>query len=284
MAMSDSALARGSVRDELMRELDSLIAESLGETTESGLSGLSPADRHEIGAILANVKAWDGYKAEAEDISALFERTVAELGPGSLVPDGPELWLGPTVATVPSGSKAGVLVAAPTFKSKAYALDEFVSKVRAQDYAGPHDLLLVDNSRGTRSYADEIAKRGVAVAHIEPSEDWLTTHDRCLAIIARVAQAKGYRWVLSLEQDVFVGPEAIRKLVGIAENKGLRVVRHKYRPRESVLQASLAAGDIPAPYGGWQMVGMGLTLIETQLLVGSVRVARHVGEDWGVDG
>ena len=116
-------------------------------------------------------------------------------------------------------SRAGtdsVLVAAPTYRGKDYALDEYLAAYRAFEW-GPRDLLLVDNSRDDGEYVERLRAAGVPrVLHVDPSNDFEETFTRCWQEILRVATEEEFDFVLSLETDVTGPPLLIDTLLNIS--------------------------------------------------------------------
>jgi hypothetical protein len=98
-----------------------------------------------------------------------------------------------------------VLVAAPTYSGKDYALDEYVKAYNAFIWPD-RSLLFVDNTRDNGEYAAHL--RGLSipmVRRVEPSTDFEETFSRCWRLILEEAQQGKWEWILSLESDV-IGP------------------------------------------------------------------------------
>lgn len=122
-----------------------------------------------------------------------------------------------------------VLVACPTYAGKEYCLDQWVDAFHALDW--PEDdkfPLLVDNTRGSDGYAKLILSKDVRVIHIDPSLTFEETFRRCWQYIHQEAVIEGFDWVFSVEQDNIVPPDALKKLMHIAEAGNMEVVTHTY--------------------------------------------------------
>jgi len=109
-----------------------------------------------------------------------------------------------------------VLVAAPTYLGKDYALDQYLRAYEAFTFS-PRGLLLVDNTRDNGEYAAHLEKLGVPVRRVEPSMDFEETFTRCWRVILEEALVGEYEWVLSLESDVIGPPQLIVEMLSIAD-------------------------------------------------------------------
>jgi len=145
--------------------------------------------------------------------------------------------------------KPSVLVAAPTYAGKGYALDAYLAAYSALDYPSK-ELLLIDTTVGSESYFMRLDFLGVKVGRLEPHDHFGTTHFCALRSIYNYAVERGFGFILSLEQDVIVPPKALRKMMRKMLADDLCVLIHTYPPRES---------------SGWEgaMAEMGCTLMRT---------------------
>ena len=145
--------------------------------------------------------------------------------------------------------KPSVLVAAPTYSGKAYALDAYVAAFAALDYPSK-ELLLIDTTVGDESYFMRLDRLGVNVGRMEPHDHFGTTHYCALRGIYKYAVDRGFGFVLSLEQDVILPPKALKRMMKRMLADNLCVLVHEYPPRES---------------SGWvgPMAEMGCTLMRT---------------------
>jgi hypothetical protein len=146
-----------------------------------------------------------------------------------------------------------VLIGCPTYSGLAGCLDEYLDAYAA--FVWPkRRLMLVDNSDGPE-YAASIKERvealGGRVAHIKPSNDWEDTFSRSWGVLLQHARWNGYKWILSLEQDVILPPLGVDTLLNVAGYTHSPFVTHTY------------------PYHngkpGWYQ-GLGCTLIRTELV------------------
>lgn len=123
-----------------------------------------------------------------------------------------------------------VLVGCPTYSGLAEVLDEYLAAYAAM--AWPHRrLMLVDNSDGpeyARSIKEKVEAVGGRVAHIQPSADWEDTFSRSWGVLLQHARWNGYKWILSLEQDVIVPPLTLDTLLNVAGYVKAPFVTHTY--------------------------------------------------------
>lgn len=154
-----------------------------------------------------------------------------------------------------------VLVACPTYSGLADSLDEYLAAYAALGWADRR-LILVDNTRDGGEYArsinDRVAAVGGMVRHVDPSDDWDDTFVRCWRIIASHAEANGYDWIWSLEQDVIVPPITLDTLLNIAGYCAAPFVTHTY----------------PYHFGkpGYYQ-GLGCTLMKTDLVLAALDIS-----------
>lgn len=120
-----------------------------------------------------------------------------------------------------------VLVAAPTYIGKDYALDAYLAAYEA--FTFPHRrLLLVDNTRDEGEYAQHLLDLNAPVRRVEPSRDFEETFTRCWRTILEEAVAGEFTWVLSLESDVIGPPNLIDTLLNCASYCAAPFVTHCY--------------------------------------------------------
>jgi len=126
-----------------------------------------------------------------------------------------------------------VLVACPTFSGLSYCLDDYLAAYDAfvwQDKG----LFIVDNTRDGGQYASEIAAKVTAgqdrrhIRHVEPASHWEETFKRCWDVILNHAHFNGYKFILSLEQDVIIPPLGLDALLNVAGFTGAPFVTHLY--------------------------------------------------------
>lgn len=154
-----------------------------------------------------------------------------------------------------------VLVACPTYNGLSDHLDAYLAAYEAFHWP-ERRLLLVDNTPDGGAYSLEITPRveavGGMVRHVEPSEDFDDTFAQCWRIISAHAEANGYDWVLSLEQDVIAPPLALDTMLNVA----------------GYCMAPFVVHTVPYHFGkpGYYQ-GLGLTLMKAELLQGALTVA-----------
>jgi GT2 family glycosyltransferase len=155
-----------------------------------------------------------------------------------------------------------VLVAAPTYRGKRYAIVEYIEAFRAYSYPN-RDLLLVDNTGDEGEYARWLEREfGVGVRHIEPSLDFEDTFSAAWRVICDYAVEHRYGWVLSLEDDVVGPPLLIDTLLNAAAYVGAPFVTHTYPYHDQK----------PGFYQG-----MGCTLMATGLLYEAMKRTKESG-------
>ena len=145
-----------------------------------------------------------------------------------------------------------VLVAAPTYVGKDYALDEYLSAYNSFVWQD-RSLCLVDNTRDNGEYAQHLRDLQVPIVRREePSRDFEETFTRCWKAILDEAEKGKYNWVLSLESDVIGPPLTLDTLLNVALYVQAPFVTHCY-PYHS--------GRVNEMYQG-----LGCVLMTTELL------------------
>ena len=158
-----------------------------------------------------------------------------------------------------SVEKGRVLVAAPTYAGKEYALDAWVAGFHALDYE-PKYAYMVDNTAVSEAYFRRIEATGIQATHVVPWPDWDRTFRRCWELILQRAQALDCYWVLSMEADNVVAPEGLGIMVDLALAGNAHLVTHSYPQHKS---AALASGADPE---GFYYNELGCALISRSLL------------------
>jgi GT2 family glycosyltransferase len=155
-----------------------------------------------------------------------------------------------------------VLVAAPTYRGKRYAIVEYIEAFRAYSYPN-RDLLLVDNTGDDGAYAAWLEREfNVGVRHIEPALEFEDTFIAAWQVICDYAVEHRYGWVLSLEDDVVGPPLLIDTLLNAAAYVGAPFVTHTYPYHDQK----------PGFYQG-----MGCTLMATGLLYEAMKRTKESG-------
>ncbi|MFH1064642.1 MAG: hypothetical protein V1729_06170 [Candidatus Woesearchaeota archaeon] len=114
-------------------------------------------------------------------------------------------------------SQKKVLIGCPTYSRYKYCIDEYLQSVKNIDH-DHYDLLLVDNSPDD-DFFRELKSKGVnivKIAHCEPARERITRSRNVLR--DRVIDG-GYDYFLSLEQDIIVRPDILKKL--LSHNKDI---------------------------------------------------------------
>ena len=108
-----------------------------------------------------------------------------------------------------------ILVGCPTWEGKKYCLKEYAEAVKKLDYDN-FDVLIVDNSKDD-SYITAIKEAGLNAIkgpwHEKARERIIASRN----FIKEYALKNGYDYFFSLEQDVIVQPDALKKL--LSQNK-----------------------------------------------------------------
>ncbi len=110
---------------------------------------------------------------------------------------------------------AKVLVGCPTHSRYRYCLQRYIDAVKQFDYAN-YDLLLVDNSPDDAFYK-ELKKIGIPIERISYVESARERIVRSRNLIKQRALEGEYDYFFSLEQDIVVPPDTIKRL--LAHNK-----------------------------------------------------------------
>ncbi|MEM4263448.1 MAG: hypothetical protein QW666_00950 [Candidatus Woesearchaeota archaeon] len=104
-----------------------------------------------------------------------------------------------------------ILIGCPTWEGKKYCLKEYAEAIKKLDYDN-FDVLIVDNSKDD-SYLNEIKKAGFNAVKGPWHEK---ARDRIIEsrnLIKEYALKNGYDYFFSLEQDVIVQPDTLKKLL-----------------------------------------------------------------------
>ena len=105
-----------------------------------------------------------------------------------------------------------VLVAAPTYSGKDYALTAYLAAYGAftcQERA----LFMVDNTRGTLAYARKLRALGIETAHVEPMPDFWDMMEQCWRVIVERAHDLDCEYIASIEADVICPPQTLEVLL-----------------------------------------------------------------------
>jgi hypothetical protein len=131
-----------------------------------------------------------------------------------------------------STEKGAVLVAAPTYAGKEYAIEAWKAAYDALDYE-PRYAYQVDNTRVGLGYFERLKKLGISATHLTPWPDWDRTFKRCWELIlARAIELDCY-WIYSVEADNTPAPESLRIMVDMALAGNCHLVTHSYPMHES---------------------------------------------------
>ena len=126
-----------------------------------------------------------------------------------------------------------VLVAAPTYIGKDYALDEYLSAYNHFVW-DDRALMLVDNTRDNGEYAAHLRELHVPIVkREEPTRDFEETFSRCWRRILEEAQRGEWTWILSLESDVIGPPLLLDTLLNAAIYCQAPFVTHCYPYHDS---------------------------------------------------
>lgn len=125
-----------------------------------------------------------------------------------------------------------VLVACPTYSGLSASLDRYIAAYRELVWPN-RGLLLVDNTRDGGVYARDVIAphmdgERMMVRHIEPSDTFEETFFNSWKVMLAHAEANGYQFILSLEQDVIVPPLGLDALLNIAGYCRSPFVAHMY--------------------------------------------------------
>jgi len=136
-----------------------------------------------------------------------------------------------------SAATGRVLVGAPTFAGKEYALDPWIEMFKALDYAPKH-LYTVDNTRISLAYFELLKRKGIDCTHLTPWPDWDRTFLRCWELILKRAQDLDCYWVYSVEADNIPAPESLGIMVNLALYGNVHLVTHAYPIHATAARAS----------------------------------------------
>jgi hypothetical protein len=109
-----------------------------------------------------------------------------------------------------------ILVAAPTYVGKDYALPAYLAAYEAFTYPEKR-LFLVDNTRGTLAYARRLRGLGIETAHVEPMPDFWDTIEMCWRVIVERAHDLDCEHVACIEADVICPPQTLEVLLAHAD-------------------------------------------------------------------
>lgn len=147
-----------------------------------------------------------------------------------------------------------VLVACPTYRGKAYALEAYIRAFN--DFTWPQrSLYMVDNTGDGLKYFDHLKSLNVDCEHIQPSRDWQETFARSWKKIMRKAVDGKYRWVASIEADVICPPLTLDILMNIAAYCKALHVAHSYSWHSNQTKCA-----------GARLIGLGCNLISVEIL------------------
>lgn len=147
-----------------------------------------------------------------------------------------------------------VLVACPTYRGKAYALEAYISAYN--DFGWPQrGLYMVDNSGDGLKYFDHLRSLNVDCDHIQPSRSWQETFARAWKKITLKAVEGKYRWVASIEADVICPPLTLDILMNVAAYCKALHVAHSYPWHPDQTKCA-----------GAKLIGLGCNLISVELL------------------
>ena len=136
-----------------------------------------------------------------------------------------------------SASTGRVLVAAPTYAGKEYALDAWAAMFKALDYQEKH-AYQVDNTRVSPAYYELLKSKGIDCSHLTPWPDWDRTFRRCWEMILKRAQDLDCYWVYSVEADNVPAPESLSVMVNLALYGNVHLITHAYPIHATAAKAS----------------------------------------------
>jgi GT2 family glycosyltransferase len=130
-----------------------------------------------------------------------------------------------------------VLIGCPTYESYEYCLEPYVNAVKNIDYDN-HDILLVDNSP-TDEFFTRLKKRIPAerIYYVDGARERIV---RSRNLLLQKALGRGYDYFFSLEQDVIINPDTLKKL--LAHNKP--IVSGYYANRRVIQMRNNKTGDM----------------------------------------
>ena len=146
--------------------------------------------------------------------------------------------------TKPKPNPRLALMACPTYAGKEYALDAWLSGYESQTYPNKA-LFTVDNTAVSLAYLKTLQEKGIPAIHYQPFLDkpWEHTFHACWELILKHAQEIDAYFVFAVEADNVPAPEALMKLVTIAEYAHLHVVTQDYPIHQKAAAASGMKGD-----------------------------------------
>lgn len=141
-------------------------------------------------------------------------------------------------------TKGKVLVAAPTYIGKEYALDEWINAFNAYTYENKVSYM-VDNSMTGLQYFNTLKECGIKCSHIVPFTDkpMEFTFHKCWEMILEEAEREGCYWVYSVEADNVPAPESLEIMIDTALISGVHLVTHDYPMHKTAVDASGMRGD-----------------------------------------
>lgn len=163
-----------------------------------------------------------------------------------------------------------VLVSAPTFAGKEYALDAWIAGFRALTYKDKH-AYQVDNTRVSMAYYDLLKSKGIDCTHLTPWPDWDRTFLRCWELMLERAKAVDAYWIYSVEADNIPAPESLEVMINLALYANAHLVTHAYPMHATAARAS------GIPEDSWYYHELGCMLMTRSLL----EKALHDYEEYG---
>jgi hypothetical protein len=164
-------------------------------------------------------------------------------------------------AAVEHAERALCQVSHPTYMGKEGTLPAWWECVQAQTYQ-PRTTFVVDNTMLGTMYLKTLHDEGIEAIHLQPWTDKSMefTFKRCWELILERAQRDDAFWVLSLEADNIISPEALEKMVKLAVYGNCHLVTHEYPLHQEAAAASGLKGD------EFWYTDMGCMLMTRQLL------------------
>ena len=151
-----------------------------------------------------------------------------------------------------SVSTDSVMVACPTYRGKAYALESYIRAYN--DFTFPYrSLFMVDNTGTGLDYYEHLKSLKVPCDHINPETDWQKTFAMCWKRIWKEAVKRNVKWVASLEQDNIAPPLTIDVLLNVAGYCNAVHVAHSYPWHKTQSDMGM-------------LIGLGCNLVNVELL------------------
>jgi hypothetical protein len=169
-----------------------------------------------------------------------------------------------------SPDRGRVLVACPSFAGKEYALDAWLASYHSMTYPDKC-AYQVDNTRVSLGYFELLKSKGIDCTHLTPWPDWDRTFRRCWELILERAKDVGAYWVLSMEADNTVSPEALDVMVNLALYGRIHLVTHTYPMHKTAAEAS------GIPENSWYYNELGCMLMTRSLLERAVEDFEEYG-------